>query len=51
MMILADEVYQENIYTDKEFISVKKVSQEMGKPFSNLEIVSFHSASKGTLGE
>jgi alanine transaminase len=51
MILLADEVYQENIYTDKKFISVKKVIQEMGEPFSNLEFASFHSASKGTIGE
>eukprot|EP00826_Nyctotherus_ovalis_P060163 TRINITY_DN8418_c0_g2_i5.p1 TRINITY_DN8418_c0_g2~~TRINITY_DN8418_c0_g2_i5.p1 ORF type:complete len:348 (-),score=126.36 TRINITY_DN8418_c0_g2_i5:584-1627(-) len=51
MMILADEVYQMNIYTDKPFISFKKMIHDMGKPYSEIELVSFHSTSKGIIGE
>lgn len=51
MMILADEVYQKNIYTEKPFISFKKIIHDMGKPYSEIELVSFHSTSKGIIGE
>lgn len=52
-MILADEVYQTNIYTDKvPFISFRKVLAEMGEPFSNsVELISLHSVSKGLYAE
>lgn len=52
-MILADEVYQANIYSDKvPFISFRKVLAEMGEPYaSNVELISFHSVSKGLMGE
>ena len=49
---MADEVYQNNIYTDAEFISVRRVLAEMGAPYSNnVELVSLHSTSKGLMGE
>jgi len=52
LLLLADEVYQENIYTpDKPFISFKKVKYEMGSSYRDLGLVSFHSTSKGLLGE
>ena len=51
MVILADEVYQVNIYGDKPFISFKKVINDMGKPYNEIELVSFHSTSKGVIGE
>ena len=52
VMILADEVYQANIYTDVPFISFRKVLAEMGEPYaSNVELISMHSVSKGILGE
>ena len=52
MLILADEVYQNNIYTDVPFISFRKVLAEMGEPYSNkVELISLHSTSKGLLGE
>ena len=53
IMILADEVYQENIYKEgREFLSVRKVLHEMGEPFaSEVELVSMNSVSKGMLGE
>lgn len=52
MVILADEVYQENIYKKgKKFISMKKILSEMPEPYNKLELFSFHSTSKGFLGE
>lgn len=52
MVIFADEVYQSNIYTDqKTFVSFKKVLAEMPHPYNTVELFSFHSTSKGLLGE
>ncbi|CAM9364393.1 unnamed protein product [Choristocarpus tenellus] len=53
LILLADEVYQENIYQSKTpFTASKKVMMEMGEPYaSNMEIVSFHTVSKGVYGE
>ena len=53
IIVLADEVYQDNIYTEnKKFISFRKVLSEQPKEVSNsVELVSFHSVSKGFLGE
>lgn len=37
---------------EKPFVSAKKVLMEMGEPYSsNVELVSFHTVSKGSLGE
>ena len=50
--VLSDEVYQKNIYVDKEFISMRKALKNLGAPFDdNVELTSFHSLSKGLLGE
>ncbi|CAI5959553.1 unnamed protein product [Closterium sp. NIES-64] len=53
LVLLADEVYQENVYQDERpFLSAKKVAMSMGEPYaSSLELVSFHTVSKGTFGE
>jgi alanine transaminase len=52
IVLLADEVYQKNIYTpDKEFLSAKKVALETPGCGEHLQLVSFHSTSKGLLGE
>ncbi|CAM6087578.1 unnamed protein product [Calypogeia fissa] len=52
IILLADEVYQENIYcTSKEFHSFKKVSRRMGFTGEDFSLISFHSASKGFYGE
>jgi len=52
MVILADEVYQENIYDDRlPFVSFKKVLKDMGSSYDDVELVSFHSVSKGVFGE
>jgi len=50
LVIMADEVYQNNIYYEEEapFISFRKVLHEMGEPYSNnVELISMHSVSKG----
>ncbi|CAG14442.1 unnamed protein product, partial [Tetraodon nigroviridis] len=46
-------VYQDNVYSaDCQFHSFKKVLYEMGPEYSNnVELVSFHSTSKGYTGE
>jgi len=52
LLIMADEVYQENIYGVVPFTSCHKVVCGMGAPYSlNQELVSFHSVSKGAAGE
>uniref|UniRef100_A0A8C4I123 alanine transaminase n=1 Tax=Dicentrarchus labrax TaxID=13489 RepID=A0A8C4I123_DICLA len=53
LFLLADEVYQGCVYGEKsEFISYKRVLAEMGPPLSDtVELASFHSASKGFMGE
>ncbi|KAK0168079.1 hypothetical protein PV327_001917 [Microctonus hyperodae] len=52
LYILADEVYQDNIYDpNSAFHSFKKVMIEMGEPYSNMELASFMSISKGYMGE
>eukprot|EP01029_Cantina_marsupialis_P027899 TRINITY_DN774148_c0_g1_i1.p1 TRINITY_DN774148_c0_g1~~TRINITY_DN774148_c0_g1_i1.p1 ORF type:complete len:489 (-),score=181.31 TRINITY_DN774148_c0_g1_i1:245-1711(-) len=52
LVLMADEVYQENIYTEKPFHSFKKVMMGMGAGIADeVELVSFHSTSKGFLGE
>lgn len=51
IVLLADEVYQRNVYAkDREFISAKKVAMET-PGCEQLELVSFHSTSKGLIGE
>jgi len=48
LFLLADEVYQDNIYDkDSAFHSFKKVITEMGEPYSKMELASFMSISKG----
>lgn len=53
LVVIADEVYQENIYSpNKQFISAKKVLSQMPANVSqSVELMSFHSCSKGILGE
>ncbi|KAI1729704.1 aminotransferase class I and II domain-containing protein [Ditylenchus destructor] len=52
LFIFADEVYQENVYAQgSKFFSFKKVLSEMGEPYSNMELASFYSCSKGYMGE
>lgn len=52
LVLLADEVYQENIYVDdKKFNSFKKVARSMGYDDKDICVVSFQSVSKGYYGE
>uniref|UniRef100_A0AC34R714 Alanine transaminase n=1 Tax=Panagrolaimus sp. JU765 TaxID=591449 RepID=A0AC34R714_9BILA len=52
LFILADEVYQDNVYAPgSAFHSFKKVLVDMGEPYSKLELASFMSISKGYMGE
>lgn len=53
LVLLADEVYQENIYDEKaEFYSCKRAAYETGLLEEDaIELVSFHSTSKGIFGE
>uniref|UniRef100_A0A7S2XZX4 Aminotransferase class I/classII large domain-containing protein n=1 Tax=Fibrocapsa japonica TaxID=94617 RepID=A0A7S2XZX4_9STRA len=53
IVLMADEVYQENIYESSAvFISARKTMMDMGSPYSEkLELISFHTVSKGVYGE
>jgi len=52
LCILADEVYQQNIWTEKkQFISFKKVVYNMPEPYNKTALFSFGSCSKGFMGE
>ncbi|CAL9193746.1 glutamate--glyoxylate aminotransferase 2-like isoform X1 [Musa acuminata AAA Group] len=53
LVLLADEVYQQNIYQDERpFISARKILLDMGPPMSKaVQLVSFHTVSKGYWGE
>jgi len=50
LVLMSDEVYQENCYnpTERPFVSCKKIVQDLG---SDVELASFHSTSKGFIGE
>lgn len=51
IVLLADEVYQRNVYDpNKKFLSAKKVALET-PGCEHLQLVSFHSTSKGLIGE
>lgn len=54
LVIMADEVYQTNVF-EGEFISFKKrlrqLQQEQPGKYDAVELVSFHSISKGMVGE
>ena len=51
LVLLSDEVYQDNVY-DGEFVSAKRAAYETGLLDKDaIELVSFHSTSKGLYGE
>ena len=54
LVVIADEVYQENVFQGK-FVSVKKVLakllQQNPEAYKNVQLVSLHSTSKGVSGE
>lgn len=50
LALMADEVYQENVYTsDRKFVSFARVMHDLGE--RDVSLFSFHSVSKGFLGE
>jgi aspartate/methionine/tyrosine aminotransferase len=52
--VIADEVYQENVYApdSRPFISCRSALFSLGEPYwSGVELISFHSISKGSFGE
>jgi len=53
LFLMADEVYQDNVYADGcAFHSFKKVLNELGPDYcDSVELASFHSISKGYMGE
>lgn len=53
IVVIADEVYRENIYKEgASFISFRKVLETLGEETrKNCELASLHSVSKGLLGE
>uniref|UniRef100_A0A4W5MYJ7 alanine transaminase n=2 Tax=Hucho hucho TaxID=62062 RepID=A0A4W5MYJ7_9TELE len=53
LFLMADEVYQDNVYAEGcQFHSFKKVLFELGPEYSdNVELASFHSTSKCYMGE
>ena len=53
LLLMADEVYQENVYNREiaDFVSFKKVHHALRDKCSSLQMVSFHSISKGFTGE
>ncbi|EPY21996.1 alanine transaminase [Strigomonas culicis] len=52
MVLLADEVYQVNIYAaGKKFTSFREVVLRMPEPYNKTMLVSLHSTSKGVIGE
>ncbi|EPY28985.1 alanine transaminase [Angomonas deanei] len=52
LVLLADEVYQENIYAPgKKFVSYREVVLSMPEPYNKTMLISLHSTSKGIIGE
>uniref|UniRef100_A0A803M9N9 alanine transaminase n=2 Tax=Chenopodium quinoa TaxID=63459 RepID=A0A803M9N9_CHEQI len=52
IVLLADEVYQENVYVpDKKFQSFKKIARSMGYQEKDIPLVSFQAVSEGYYGE
>lgn len=55
IVVIADEVYQENVFSGAEFHSMKKVLRKLQKEhpgiYDNVQLASLHSTSKGVSGE
>lgn len=51
IVIIADEVYQNNIYGSHKFVSFKKAVCTVEDPYKQVSLVSFNSISKGYTGE
>ncbi|GMM28561.1 alanine transaminase [Martiniozyma asiatica (nom. inval.)] len=54
LVVIADEVYQENVY-EGEFISIRKVLKKLQQidpvKYEHVQLASLHSTSKGMIGE
>ena len=56
LVVMADEVYQTNVFAPNKFVSFKKVlsqavEQNPGQGYDHVLLVSLHSTSKGMVGE
>jgi alanine transaminase len=52
LFLFADEVYQDNVYAQgAKFHSFKKVLRDLGEEYNDFQLASFHSCSKGYMGE
>ncbi|CDO96247.1 unnamed protein product [Kluyveromyces dobzhanskii CBS 2104] len=55
IVVIADEVYQENVFKGSKFFSMKKVLRNLQKThhglYDNVQLASLHSTSKGVSGE
>jgi aspartate/methionine/tyrosine aminotransferase len=52
LVLMSDEVYQENVYDDTPFYSSKRAAYDCGLlEDDKIQLVSFHSTSKGVFGE
>ena len=52
LVLFADEVYQETVFTNEvQFHSCKKVLRDLGPEYNKFQLMSIHSASKGFYGE
>lgn len=52
MVLVADEVYQHNVYNEEmKFTSARKIVSELPEPYNQLAVFSLNSVSKGYLGE
>jgi len=52
LVLFADEVYQETVFTNEaKFHSCKKVLRDLGPDYNNFQLMSINSASKGFYGE
>lgn len=55
IVVIADEVYQENVFGDRKFHSMKKVLRNLQREhpgiFDDVQLASLHSTSKGVSGE
>ena len=52
LVLVADEVYQENVYKEGvKFYSCKKVLRDLGPEYEKFQLISIHSAAKGYSGE
>lgn len=56
LVVMADEVYQTNVFSPNEFVSFKKVlsaamEQQPDAGYDHVPLVSLHSTSKGMVGE